>query len=89
MEFCRKSILKISIKIIDSLNIFKETCIIILCYTYIVKLEVESASVADRLPLVVPPPQGCGVRLAVGTNHSCPTVTSLQKTEHSKDMSTP
>ena len=41
------------------------------------EFEVETAGVTDWLTLGVPPPEGGGVGLAVGADHPCPPVPSL------------
>lgn len=47
--------------------------------TYAVQLEVEAARVAHRFPLVVPPPEGRLVGLAVGALYAIPAARRLQK----------
>lgn len=43
------------------------------------QLVVESASVADRLAGLVPPPEGRGRRLAVGAAGACSSRRTLQR----------
>lgn len=50
--------------------------------TYVVQFIVEAAGVADGLSVLVPSPEGCGCRLAVGatrTRPSCRTLEALQQ----------
>ena len=49
--------------------------------TYIVQFMVEATSVADGVPIVVPPPQGRGRRVAVGANGSLALIGLLMKEE--------
>jgi hypothetical protein len=49
---------------------------------YLVQLEVQAASVADRVPLVVAPPQGGGRGVAVGAlEPGAPVATLKPETE--------
>ena len=45
---------------------------------HLMQLIVEPASVANRFPLVVPPPQGCRGRVAVGALEAGPSVPALK-----------
>ena len=42
------------------------------------KLEVEPTSIAERLPLIVPPPQRGGIGLTVSADHANAPVTSVR-----------
>ena len=43
------------------------------------QFEVEAASVAHRLAIVVPPPEGRVARLAIGALHPRPSYTRLER----------